>query len=79
MDFWKIEPFSWKIESLSIWQNLIIEDRRMKFHYTVYATNTVFKKTFEKDGPRSNLVQGFGEVWKILESFTFTILAKFYY
>ena len=37
VDFWKIEPFFWKIEPLSFWQNLIIEDRGLKFEYSVYG------------------------------------------
>ena len=30
VDFWKIEP-------LSFWQRFIIEDRRLKFDYSVYG------------------------------------------
>ena len=55
-------PKLWKIYPLSFWQNLIIEDRRIKFEYSVYVYPLMkfVKQNLEKHAPRPNLGLGFG-------------------
>lgn len=63
----------WKNESLSFWQNLIIEDKKLKFDYMIYEYPLVTSvKKIQKDGSNPNLGLGFGWISGAIEKIELT-------